>query len=108
MARASSGSRSCSSSVEPLMSANSAVTVLRSPSSVVLSTTSEVIRIRGFSGTLGRGADELIGVAHREQKRALAIFSAPHFVHTAASGVAHRLQNFDLNEFSLAHLGQRI
>ncbi len=32
MARASSGSRSCSSSVDPLMSANSAVTVLRSPS----------------------------------------------------------------------------
>jgi hypothetical protein len=33
LTRASSGSRSCSSSVEPLMSANSAVTVLRSPSS---------------------------------------------------------------------------
>ena len=32
IARASSGSRSCISSVEPLMSANSAVTVLRSPS----------------------------------------------------------------------------
>src|SRR5271163_1680524 len=32
MARASSGSRSSINSVEPLMSANSAVTVLRSPS----------------------------------------------------------------------------
>src|SRR5215469_3840547 len=95
-------------SIDPLMSANSAVTVLRSPSSGVRSTTSEVIRIEGFSGTLGRGADELIGVAHCEQKRASAIFSAPHFVHTGTSGVAHRLQNFDPNEFSLAHLGQRI
>jgi hypothetical protein len=34
IARASSGSRSRISSVEPLMSANNAVTVLRSPSSV--------------------------------------------------------------------------
>ena len=35
IARASSGSRSSINSVEPLMSANSAVTVLRSPSIVV-------------------------------------------------------------------------
>ncbi len=35
IARASSGSRSSISSVEPLMSANSAVTVLRSPSIVM-------------------------------------------------------------------------
>jgi hypothetical protein len=40
IARASSGSRSRISSVEPLMSANSAVTVLRSPS-IVVETTEE-------------------------------------------------------------------
>ena len=47
IARASSGSSSSSSSVEPLISANSAVTVLRSPSIVEASGCSGVTRISG-------------------------------------------------------------
>jgi len=48
MARASSGSRSSISSIEPLISANNAVTVLRSPSIVVeASGCSGVTRIWG-------------------------------------------------------------
>ena len=47
IARASSGSRSSINSVEPLMSANSAVTVLRSPSSGSRPSCSGVTRISG-------------------------------------------------------------
>ena len=80
--RASSGSRSCSNSVEPLMSANSAVTVLRSPSM--------------FSGAdalvtrTGAGPDCLSMVEER-----------------VPSAVPHFLQNFELCGFATAHDGHR-
>ena len=47
IARASSGSRSCSSWVEPLMSADSALTVLHSPSIEEASACSAAKRIAG-------------------------------------------------------------
>jgi hypothetical protein len=50
MALASSGSRSCASSVEPLMSANSAVTVLRSPSTTSESVCSDATRTGDVEG----------------------------------------------------------
>src|SRR6516165_40813 len=78
-ARASSGSSSHISSVEPLISANSAVTVLRSPSAAPLA--------------IGGGGDgKANDVAHCEQNLASGAFSKLHFGHRWVSGAPHWLQ----------------
>jgi hypothetical protein len=107
MARASSGSRSSINSIEPLMSANSAVTVLRSPSnsaagwSAVLSLsdagTSVLVTGRKSEAALG---DESRGAAHSPQKRAAGEFSNPHFAQHRLNGAAHCSQNFSPSGFS--------
>src|SRR5947199_8275037 len=74
-ARASSGSRSSINSVEPLMSANNAVIVLRSPSgSSVSDTDSGAITAGGTSIVTSKAAPQ------SPQKRLASEFSAPHFV----------------------------
>jgi hypothetical protein len=91
-----------------LISAKSAVTVLRSPSSAT-SAESPATRTDDFFGSTGCGAeDEVTGAAHCGQKRVAGAFSAPQFAHLGASGAAYWLQNLDPGEFSLAHSRQRM
>src|SRR5713226_4652200 len=116
IARASSGSRSRIISVEPLMSANSAVTVLRSPSSVVeASGCSGVMRTVGPSSlATGDGLGAPVpgaassGAAHSSQNLALGVLTAPHRGHFAGNAVAHSLQNFVPSRLSLPHFAQRM
>src|SRR5277367_441806 len=112
MARASSGSRSCSSSVEPLISANRAVTVLRSPSIAGASEFStatlmpdEVDRAVAFEGC---PVSPPRAAAHCAQNLASGGLSNPHFGHRRLNGTAHSIQNFAPGGFSVEQLSQRI
>src|SRR5260370_27056524 len=98
IARASSGSRCCSSSVDPLMSAKSAVTVLRSPSSADVS--EEVPRVEA------RAAES--GAPQSAQNFALGALSEPHFEHRFDKGLPHSAQNFLPGWLSVPHFEQRI
>src|SRR5215469_15095477 len=107
MARASSGSRSSISSIEPLMSANSAVTVLRSPSESA-TVCSDVNRTDVVEEV--RAVDpnplEASAAAHSPQNFAVGAFSYPHFAQRFLKGAAHSLQNFCSAGFSAPHVGQ--
>src|SRR5271154_3455172 len=101
MARASSGSRSCSSAVDPLMSANNAVTGLRSPSGrVAVSACSGATRILGIAesgcdAAAPAGCTPLaIAAPQSPQNLEPGAFSAPHFGHRIASPLPHWEQNF--------------
>src|SRR5215469_13668607 len=84
-ARACSGSRSCWSSVEPLISAKSAVTVLRSPSRCSGAVVS-AIRIGPSEDSLtDAGADAAIAVPHFLQNRAPELTAALHAGQTSSS-----------------------
>src|SRR5208282_6561611 len=107
IARASSGSRSCSSSVEPLISANSAVTVLRSPSSCAPLATVET-RTRDFKVSLVSTGGGSIGFEHSRQNFARGGFSLPHELHRRANRDAHSIQNLAPSGFSAPHFEQRI
>src|SRR5215831_17473720 len=106
MARASSGSRSSISSIEPLMSANSMVTVLRSPSMFSLASVSAT-RI-GESFAFFAEAGEATPSEAPQSSQNLAIFelSAPHLVHRFDSGLPHSGQNFRPDVLSVPHLEQ--
>jgi len=101
MARASSGSRSSISSIEPLMSAKSTVTILRSPWIASPAGCSDVTRI---AGALGFGAECLGAMAgaavsiraapHSPQKSSPGSFEALHCGQRRASGPPHFAQNF--------------
>src|SRR5215469_3924372 len=103
IARASSGSRSCISSIDPLMSANSAVTVLRSPSRFS-ATALSITRIDESFGFIGdAAADEPSDVPHSSQNFAPRLFLEPHFGHEASIGAAHSWQNFAPSRLSAPH-----
>src|SRR5215470_17101125 len=107
MLRASSGSSSSITSIEPLMSANSAVTILRSPSSVS-GTGASAIRIGAppdFFAETGVGASE---APQSSQNFAEGEFSAPHFRQRLDSGLPHSAQKFLPEVLSMPHLEQRI
>src|ERR1700676_3428652 len=91
IARASSGSRSCSSSVDPLMSANSAVTVLRSPSATIGAVGSDAIIIDGAEDVRADDLDtsEVSGAAQSAQNFASGAFGCAHIGQVRLSGVAH-------------------
>src|SRR5215469_1176788 len=115
MARACSGSRSCWSSVEPLMSANRAVTVLRSPSNSADAWSAVLWLIDSGNSSLAMGrrgdpapGDDFSGPAHSPQKRAAGEFSNPHFAQRCLNGAAHCSQNFSPSGFSAPHFEQRI
>src|ERR1700719_1100100 len=115
IARASSGSSSSISSVEPLMSANSAVTVLRSPSGgVEESCCSGVTRIVGTVDAAGcepEAADAAFAVSalpHSSQNLDVGLLSAAHFGQRLDSGAPHSAQNFLLVLLSVPHLVQRM
>src|ERR1700683_1435326 len=112
MARASSGSRSCSNSVAPLISANNAVTVLRSPSIAAGSEFSTATRMP--DGAEVEVAFEGCAVAppraaaHCEHNLASGGFSKAHFGHRRLNGTAHSIQNLAPGGFSVEQLSQRI
>src|SRR6185437_4667130 len=115
IARASSGSRSRSSSVESLMSANSAVTVLRSPSvGIGASGGAEVKRISVLVGVIcveTRAAGDAFDTSALPQSSQYAddgAFSAPHFAHRLVSGLPQEAQNFRPVVLSVPHFVQRI
>src|SRR5712691_11024164 len=109
--RASSGSRSASSSIEPFMSAKSTVTCLRSPSSAAL-------EVRIFSamcfGVYVAGeatcaaAEGERGAAHCPQNLCSGGLGTPHDGQTNARDAAHCPQNLIPARFSALHLGHCI
>jgi hypothetical protein len=97
IARASSGSRSCSSSVDPLISANSAVTILRSPSSAcgeLLSGATRNLEDNSSGAEIAAAAPEpfVSGVPHLPQKSEVGGLSALHFPQSSASELPHFAQ----------------
>src|SRR5271166_2177491 len=109
IARASSGSKSCSSSVEPLISANSAVTVLRSPSRISSELASAVRRTGGFFVSAGFPA--MIPVSElpqRPQKFSSGSLTAPQLGQFVARVAPHPAQKSRPSRFSRPHFVQRI
>src|SRR5215472_837689 len=114
-ALASSGSRSSISSVEPLISANSAVTVLRSPSIAgEASACSGVMRISfavedaiADESEPGRAIAASV-VPQSAQNLALAEVSAPHCGQRIGSGLPHSAQNRLPDKLSAPHFEQRM
>jgi hypothetical protein len=107
IARASSGLSSSISAVEPLISANNAVTVLRSPSSFSgagESATRIAASLEFFEAAGGCPS----AAAHSPQNSSLGSFVAPHWGHARAGGAAHFPQNLRPSRLSLPHLAQRI
>src|SRR6516165_5586282 len=88
------------------MSANSAVTVLRSPSSVSALTASAK-RIAEAPGCLA-AADLPMGEPQFPQNFAVGAFSNPHEAHGALNVAPHSLQNFRPSGFSVLHCAQII
>src|SRR5579872_541189 len=95
IARASSGSRSCSSSVEPLISANSAVTVLRSPSIASGTALSGVTVICDFGDETVAEAAALVGP-----------IAVPHFLQNRAPGLTDALHAGQINSSLAPHPSQ--
>jgi hypothetical protein len=92
------------------MSANSAVTVLRSPSNGAREA-SMLIRISGsafFVGSVWTAGDGERDVPHSPQKSSPGSLAAPHFGQGRASGVPHFAQNLRPCRLSLPHIEQRI
>src|SRR5215468_6864691 len=101
MVPASSGSRSSISSIEPLMSANSAVTVFRSPSRFSGAGDSATRIDESFDFfTEMSVATTRRGAPHSPQKRLPEGLSAPHFEQKFASGEPQSPQNFLSTGFS--------
>src|ERR1700720_3831678 len=97
IARASSGSRSRINSVEPLMSAKSAVTVLRSPSSASgehRSGATPALEADPFSVEVATAAPAPFasGAPHLPQKSDVGGFSALHLEQCLASEFPHFAQ----------------
>src|ERR1700736_46922 len=114
-ARASSGSRSRISSVEPLMSANSAVTVLRSPS--ITPASAEVCSGATCAPEASPGDDEVTAGAptlfvsrapHLPQKSDVGGFSVLHLAQGLVSAFPHFAQKLLADGLLVPHFEQRI
>src|SRR5262245_19083667 len=118
IARASSGSRSAISSIEPFKSANSTVTCLRSPSSAAREVRIFSARCFGVysfaeakrgcvaaAAGAGRGAS---CAPHSEQNFAEAALPWPHAGHARGSGAPHSEQNFAASGTLALQLGHFI
>src|SRR5260370_32463783 len=113
IARASSGSRSRINSVEPLMSANSAVTVLRSPSSAsgeLLSGATRTLEADHCDDEVAAAAPApfVSGAPHLPQKSDVGGFSALHFAQCFASAFPHFAQKLFVEGLFVPHFEQRI
>jgi hypothetical protein len=93
------------------MSANSAVTILRSPS-IVWSAIGELPIFAGAASSVVGAADlddpSSNFAAHSPQNFAAAEFSKPHFAHIRLSAAPHSLQNLSPSGLSALQLEQRI
>jgi hypothetical protein len=92
------------------MSANSAVTIFRSPS-IVWSAIEELpIRAGTLSSVVGPDLNNPFSnfAEHWPQNFAAAEFSKPHFVHVRLSAAPHSLQNLSPSGLSALQLEQRI
>jgi len=94
------------SSIEPLMSANSTVTVLRSPSTP--SVASALGRVRGDFADPAALVPDVNGVVHWPQNLNWGGFSERHLGQMSASAAVHCPQNFIPPGFSKPHSQQRI
>src|SRR6266852_7431702 len=104
--RATSGSRSRINSVEPLISANSAVTLLRSPSTGCgPSIARTVVDDLGRSGIGDPGTSSVV---HCPQNLNPVGFSKRQLGQTSASAAVHCPQNFIPSGLSKPHLEHRI
>src|ERR1022692_3125553 len=111
MARAFSGSRSSIISVDPLISANSAVTVLRSPSSASDAALSSAILICDLVEESVAAASvlvELMAVPHFLQNRAPILTDALQAGQINSSFAPHPSQNEASEGLSWLHLAQSI
>src|SRR5579864_345778 len=113
IARASSGSRSRINSVEPLMSANSAVTVLRSPSFAsgeLLSGATRTLEAApsGDEVATASPAPFVSEAPHLPQKSDVGGFSALHFVQGLVSAFPHFAQKLLADGLLVPHFEQRI
>jgi hypothetical protein len=114
IARASSGSRSSINSIEPLISANSAVTVFRSPSSAPASAVSgkriaEAPPGSGARGDAAAASARSLSVAPQlPQNLAVRALSNPHAAHDVLNAAPHSLQNLSPSGFSILHFAQII
>src|ERR1700730_589133 len=109
IACAASGSSVSISAVEPLRSANNAVTILRSPSrfsGAGVSATRISDSFDFFAEAAAKGA--LSAVPHSPQKRLPAGLSAPHCGQRFASAAPQSPQNFLPAGFSALQFEQRI
>jgi hypothetical protein len=94
------------------MSANSAVTVLRSPSSDA-DEASDAIRIAGsaafavFAGSAWAADDGVSDAPQSPQKSSPGSFAAPHFGQERASAPPHFEQNLRPSRLSVPHFAQR-
>src|SRR6266481_4768090 len=109
IARASSGSSDSISSVEPLRSANNAVTVLRSPSggrggSHWLDIRPSAFVSKDDAVTMGSPS----GAPQLPQKLAPRGVSALHLTQSLVSALPHRAQKLLLGGLSVLHFEQRI
>src|ERR1700687_5934818 len=117
-ARASSGSRFSSNSVEPLRSANSTVTNLRSPSDISSVSADTVTALVGVDtagdfgwlalGTLASAGALLKAAPLSFQNLAPGRLDDPHEGHCIGRGAPHVSQNLALLECSESQLGQCI
>src|SRR5229473_1431944 len=107
IARASSGSRSRINSVEPLMSANSAVTVLRSPSETAPSAATMICDL-GEETVVEAAFVSPIAVPHFLQNRAPGLTDALHAGQINSSFAPHPSQNEASPGLSWWQDGQRI
>src|SRR5215472_7376298 len=103
MARASSGSRSSIRSIEPLMSANSAVTVLRSPSRFSAAEASATRIGPSFDFFADAGAADSMAVPHCLQNRAPRLTAALHAGQISSSFEPQRSQNAASAGLSVLH-----
>src|SRR5262245_20552894 len=110
--RASSGSRSASSSIEPLRSAKRTVTCLRSPSRATLEV--RIFSARCF-GVYASGGRDVIGeipwvseAPHSPQNFCAGGFDTPQELQRTARRAPHSPQNFWLGTFSCWHRGHFI
>src|SRR6516162_8640457 len=97
MARASSGSRSSISSIEPLMSANRAVTVFRSPSV----TSAAICSANKRTPT----PEDELGLASEPIEEALRLF--PHFLQNRAPALTGALQTGQSSSSLRPHCSQK-
>src|SRR5215472_5155972 len=110
MARASSGSRSSIRSIDPLMSAKSAVTVLRSPSRFSAADVS-VTRMGAsfiFAAEAATVASAPNATPQESQNFASARFSAPHEAHLGENLPPHLSQKRAPSRLSAPHFAHRM